>query len=98
MFDSILLSPFSNRNFLISDVGYSRKFRVIFPIIYSGIDKHQANLPQCEKPPIINSYASDLINPSVRRKTRKFIDRPFEAIFSNLCLQSYRSRNWILDT
>ena len=69
-----------------------------FPMIYSGIEKHQDTFSQCEKLPIPNSDALDLVNPSGRRKTRKFIDSFFEALESNWSLQSSRSRNWMFET
>ena len=74
------------------------RLKVEFPMISSGIEKHQSNFPQRKKTKTPNSDASYLVNPYWKRKTRQFIDESFEVPCRKWYLQISRSRNWMFDT
>ena len=71
---------------------------LIFLMSYLGIEKIQATIPQCKKPPISNSDVSDLLNPYGRRNMRQFMNILFGYICRNWSLHISRSNHWLLDT
>ena len=87
-FITYLLGLFSNKTVVIAAVRKSRRLRVSFPMLSLDIEKLQTTFPHCNKPPISNLDASNLVNMPGQRKIRQFIDSTFEALCEKCSLHS----------